>query len=416
MIGESGKLIHIENSSINTNFGRGEDEYCLERWKAVTVLRGSLADVYALAWSPTGQFLISGSVDNTAKIWDISSSRCIAIINEHRHYVQGVAWDPCGEYLVTQSSDRSVKFHTFTYKPSVGKFLTKCISSHGRLSSIKPNEVEEDPSKPALAYNHLYQSETLASFFRRPDITPDGALIITPAGICKEGEAGEATYAVHIYPRNMVLSPPLLRLNGFPKPPIAIRCSPIIYELKADCESVLNLNYYCVFAVATQDSVFVFNTQHSAPIAFVSNLHNASLTDVSWSCDGCTLLASSADGFASIFKFSPGELGVPVSKPVLIKSIQPVVNLESEPLPVDSEPIDLVSPTVLTPRSKVSVLDMMRNASSPVPNPALSSQGPLQAPLEEILQTDPPVPPQNPSAISAPKKRRIAPTFVSHLS
>ena len=34
--------------------------------------RGHIEDVYDLAWSPDGIFLISGSVDNSAIIWDIS--------------------------------------------------------------------------------------------------------------------------------------------------------------------------------------------------------------------------------------------------------------------------------------------------------------------------------------------------------
>ncbi|KAI0244538.1 Chromatin assembly factor 1 subunit, partial [Massospora cicadina] len=260
--------------------------------------------------------------------------------------------------------------------------------------SAKLNEVEEDPTKTLLTYNHLYQSETLASFFRRPDITPDGALIITPAGIYKESESDGTSYSVHIYPRNRLLSPPLMRLTGFPKPPIAIRCSPIMYKLEAGSESVLSLGYRCVFAVATQNSVFVYNTQHLHPIAFASNLHHASLTDLSWSCDGLTLLASSADGFASILRFSSNELGVPLPKPLPTKASLPALELV--------EPIDLAvgpSPTILTPKTKVSVLDMMRST------PTLTSN------------TTPPQQDDDPQVQTTPsKKRRIVPIFVSNLN
>ena len=34
--------------------------------------RGHLEDIYDLAWSPDGNQLVSGSVDNSAIIWDIN--------------------------------------------------------------------------------------------------------------------------------------------------------------------------------------------------------------------------------------------------------------------------------------------------------------------------------------------------------
>jgi len=81
--------------------------------------------VYDLAWSPNGEWIICGSTDNTARVYNASDSKwlqwacinmnlyiplgtCIKEITDHSHYVQGVAWDPLGEYLASQSSDRYV--------------------------------------------------------------------------------------------------------------------------------------------------------------------------------------------------------------------------------------------------------------------------------------------------------------------
>ena len=33
-------------------------------------------------------------------------AKCLHVIADHHHYVQGVAWDPLGEFVATQSSDR----------------------------------------------------------------------------------------------------------------------------------------------------------------------------------------------------------------------------------------------------------------------------------------------------------------------
>ena len=42
-----------------------------ENWSIVKVLRGHLEDIYDLCWSPDSNFMISGSVDNTAIVWDV---------------------------------------------------------------------------------------------------------------------------------------------------------------------------------------------------------------------------------------------------------------------------------------------------------------------------------------------------------
>ncbi|KAJ6785017.1 hypothetical protein PWT90_06175 [Aphanocladium album] len=70
-----------------------------------------------------------------------------------------------------------------------------------------------------------------------------------------------------------------------------------------------SLPYRMVYAVATQDSVLLYDTQQKTPICVVSNLHCATFTDLAWSNDGLTLLISSSDGFCSTLSFASGELG-----------------------------------------------------------------------------------------------------------
>ena len=69
------------------------------------------------------------------------------------------------------------------------------------------------------------------------------------------------------------------------------------------------LPYRIVYAAATSDAVYVYDTQQSKPLVIVSNLHFATFTDLTWSNDGLTLLMTSSDGFCSALSFSPGELG-----------------------------------------------------------------------------------------------------------
>ncbi|KAJ3053798.1 hypothetical protein HK097_003363 [Rhizophlyctis rosea] len=74
---------------------------------------------------------------------------------------------------------------------------------------------------------------------------------------------------------------------------------------------IVKLPYRWVYAVMTQDSILIYDTESSYPRAIVANLHYATLTDAAWSMDGCTLLITSTDGFCSVVSFESGELGVP---------------------------------------------------------------------------------------------------------
>lgn len=77
-----------------------------EQWASWKVLKGHIEDIYDISWSPNSNFLISGSVDNTAILWDVKKGRNIAILSDHKGFVQGVSWDPCNQYVCTISTDR----------------------------------------------------------------------------------------------------------------------------------------------------------------------------------------------------------------------------------------------------------------------------------------------------------------------
>ena len=408
--------------------------------------------IYDLAWSPDGQYFITGGMDNTARIFNAHTGRSagthtnqsliltgamIRQIAEHSHYVQGVAWDPLNEFVATQSSDRSV--HIYALKLKDG---TCTLSTHGkfgkmdlpgrRISSNSPapdhpihrssnastsgaaiaspapsnpgtplttplpmdpppalssrrssfgsspsfrRSASPAPSLPLPAIRpeisspslnaamglsvrnaNIYHNETLTSFFRRLTFTPDGSLLFTPAGQYKTSHSipnhpskttDEITNTVYIYTRAGFNKPPVAHLPGHKKPAIAVKCSPIFYNLRqgtkptnhitidtaSNSEEIpllpdpilpshtstfmeppplmhsnsvsdsrptsspkpsdsdpstptlvpaFALPYRMIYAVATQDTVFVYDTQQTIPLCVVSNLHFATFSDLTW--------------------------------------------------------------------------------------------------------------------------------------
>lgn len=65
-----------------------------ERDISRSFLRGHHSDVYDLCWSPDSTHLVSGSVDNTSIVWDVTVCKAVQTLKDHSNFVQGVAWDP----------------------------------------------------------------------------------------------------------------------------------------------------------------------------------------------------------------------------------------------------------------------------------------------------------------------------------
>lgn len=87
----------------------------------------------------------------------------------------------------------------------------------------------------------LYANETFTSFFRRLTFSPDGSLLFTPAGQHKDPFPSsteppkahdEVVNMTYIYTRAGLNKPPVAKLPGHKKPSLAVRCSPIYYNLR----------------------------------------------------------------------------------------------------------------------------------------------------------------------------------------
>ncbi|EGG05174.1 uncharacterized protein MELLADRAFT_36992, partial [Melampsora larici-populina 98AG31] len=282
----------------------------------------SQCEIYDVAWSPCGDFLLTGDTAKTARIWNVTDGLCIKQITEHLNFVQGVAWDPLGKFIATQSSDRqSSVVSSQTMSPS----SLHPMRSPSPVPPLPAIHIHED-HRPSTVM--LYGDEGASAFFRRLSWSLDGSMLVTPAGRWdyqpnsgdKHKANGEPSHTVYIYGRGSIASSanngfgdytPVARLPGHKTSSLAIRFSPVNVEQR---ETVFDLPYRMVYAVATHDTVFVYDTQQSSPICMFGNLHFSSFTDLAWSSDGETLILSSSDGYCSLVAFDQNELGTPLSK------------------------------------------------------------------------------------------------------
>ena len=72
-------------------------------------LRGHDNQIWAVAWSPDGKRIATGSWDATAKVWDTASGQELLTLRSHKGNVYGVAFSPDSKRLATAGWDKTAR-------------------------------------------------------------------------------------------------------------------------------------------------------------------------------------------------------------------------------------------------------------------------------------------------------------------
>jgi len=72
-------------------------------------LTGHSESINCVAITPNKQILVSGSEDNSIKLWDLATGECLATLEGQEAAVKSVAITPDGQLLVSGSADNTIK-------------------------------------------------------------------------------------------------------------------------------------------------------------------------------------------------------------------------------------------------------------------------------------------------------------------
>ena len=94
--------------------GAGYNDNVIKLWnpdtsEAVGELKGHLAWISGLAFSPDGALLASASADQTLRLWDVNTWKEIAVLHGHEDEVYCLAFESDGKRLITGAKDGSVR-------------------------------------------------------------------------------------------------------------------------------------------------------------------------------------------------------------------------------------------------------------------------------------------------------------------
>ena len=95
-------------------------------------LKGHGRQVNSMAFSPNGRQLASGSYDNTIRIWDVATSRCLQTWRGHKGTVLSVAFSPNGQQLTSGSGDETIRI----WDVATGRCLQTWEGHNDRVYSV----------------------------------------------------------------------------------------------------------------------------------------------------------------------------------------------------------------------------------------------------------------------------------------
>jgi WD40 repeat protein len=105
-------------------------------------LRGHEHSVNAIAVSPDGKTLSSGSGDNTVRLWDVASGQNLVTLKGHNDIVNSVAFSPDGKTLASASVDKTLKLWDVASGQNVaaleGNWLLN-LGNHVRSVAFSPD-------------------------------------------------------------------------------------------------------------------------------------------------------------------------------------------------------------------------------------------------------------------------------------
>jgi WD40 repeat protein len=129
-----GRLASAGGSFLGSEFGE------VRIWDLSTEqfldLRGHTSGVAGLASSPDGRRLVTGSLDNTVKIWDTTTGEEVFTLHGHTSGVLSVAFSPDGQRVASGSVDRTVRVWDTSPPPRAGALLQREAESRVQVPEL----------------------------------------------------------------------------------------------------------------------------------------------------------------------------------------------------------------------------------------------------------------------------------------
>jgi WD40 repeat protein len=118
-------------------------------------LQGHSSSINSVAFSPDGQRILTGSADNTAKVWEAASGKELLTLKEHIGPIAAVAFSPDGQRIVTSSWDGTVKVWEAATVKQVAAWQVEEQAARQQTAQLRQAEEEEAKAATETAAREL---------------------------------------------------------------------------------------------------------------------------------------------------------------------------------------------------------------------------------------------------------------------
>jgi WD40 repeat protein len=157
----------------------------LAKREPFSTLLGHRERILDLAFSPDGEWIATGSLDYTARIWETRTGQHVASLPGGSSPVSRVQWSPTGDHLaVGLNNSRQVHLYAITGRHCVQQWLTghrvelRCVAAHPRIDRLATSGYSElnswelsGPRPSRVAFEPNPGAVTAAAY------SPDGSLL-----------------------------------------------------------------------------------------------------------------------------------------------------------------------------------------------------------------------------------------------